>query len=124
MAQLVGLIVSEDGTFSKHFGRLLRAGAIPVSVMEDRAGRDGTQPDLIIVDVRGDASSAMSTIERLRAWVEDMQQRLRGRLAARRTRQEIEARARELWDQNGRPPDRDLEFWLQAEAEIIERNRG
>jgi pilus assembly protein CpaE len=67
MAQLVGLIVSEDGTFSKHFGRLLRAGAIPVSVMEDRAGRDGTQPDLIIVDARGDASSAMSTIERLRA---------------------------------------------------------
>ena len=67
MAQLVGLIVSEDGAVSKHFGRLLRAGAIPVSVMEDRAGRDGTQPDLIIVDVRGDASSAMSTIERLRA---------------------------------------------------------
>jgi pilus assembly protein CpaE len=66
MAQLVGLIVSEDDTFTKHFGRLLRAGAIPVSVMEDRAGRDGTQPDLIIVDVRGDASSAMSTIERLR----------------------------------------------------------
>ena len=67
MAQLVGLIVSEDETFTKHFGRLLRAGAIPVSVMEDRAGRDGTQPDLIIVDARGDASSAMSTIERLRA---------------------------------------------------------
>jgi len=66
MAQLVGLIVSEDETFTKHFGRLLRAGAIPVSVMEDRAGRDGTQPDLIIVDARGDASSAMSTIERLR----------------------------------------------------------
>jgi hypothetical protein len=63
-----------------------------------------------------------TTIERLRAWVEDMQQRLRGRLAARRTRQEIEARARELWDQNGRPPDRDLEFWLQAEAEIDKGN--
>jgi pilus assembly protein CpaE len=67
MAQLVGLIVSDDDTFTKHFGRLLRAGAIPVSVMEDRAGRDGTQPDLIIVDARGDASSAMSTIERLKA---------------------------------------------------------
>ena len=67
MAQLVGLIVSEDGTFSKHFGRLLRAGAIPVSVMEERAARDGTPPDLIIVDARGDASSAMSAIERLRA---------------------------------------------------------
>jgi pilus assembly protein CpaE len=66
MAQLVGLIVTEDDAFKKHFGRLLRAGAIPVSVLEDRVGRDGTQPDLIIVDTRGDASSAMSSIERLR----------------------------------------------------------
>jgi len=66
MAQLVGLIVSEDDAFKKHFGRLLRAGAIPVSVLDDRVGRDGTPPDLIIVDTRGDASSAMSSIERLR----------------------------------------------------------
>src|SRR5439155_8549667 len=66
MAQLVGLIVSEDDAFKKHFGRLLRAGAIPVSVLEDRTGRDGS-PDLIIVDTRGDAASAMSSIERLRA---------------------------------------------------------
>jgi hypothetical protein len=27
-------------------------------------------------------------------------------------------RAYELWEQNGRPADRDLEFWLQAESEI------
>jgi pilus assembly protein CpaE len=67
MAQLVGLIVSQDDAFTKTVGRLLRAGAISVSVIEDRAGRDGTLPDLIIVDARGDASSAMSTIERLRA---------------------------------------------------------
>jgi len=66
MAQLVGLIVSEDDTFKKHMGRLLRAGAIPVSVMEDRAARDATPPDVVIVDARGDASSAMSNIERLR----------------------------------------------------------
>jgi pilus assembly protein CpaE len=66
MAQLVGLIVSEDDAFTKHFGRLLRAGAIPVSIIEDRA-RDTTPPDLVIVDTRGDASSSMSTIERLRA---------------------------------------------------------
>jgi pilus assembly protein CpaE len=66
MAQLVGLIVSQDAAFSKDMGRLLRAGAIPVSVIEDRAGRDGVAPDLIIVDARGDASSAMATIERLR----------------------------------------------------------
>ena len=67
MAQLVGLIVSEDETFKKHMGRLLRAGAIPVSVMDDRAARDATPPDFVIVDARGDASSAMANIERLRA---------------------------------------------------------
>jgi pilus assembly protein CpaE len=65
MAQLVGLIVSDDDTFKKQVGRLLRAGAIPVSVIDDRAARDGAA-DLIIVDVRGDATSAMSNIERLR----------------------------------------------------------
>ncbi len=66
MAQLVGLIVSEDDAFKKHFGRLLRADAIPVSLLEDQTAT-GTAPDLIIVDARGDASSTMSTIERLRA---------------------------------------------------------
>ncbi len=67
MAQLVGLIVSEDDAFTKHFGRLLRAGAIPVSLIEDRGGQFTTPPDLVIVDTRGDATSTMSTIERLRA---------------------------------------------------------
>jgi pilus assembly protein CpaE len=66
MAQLVGLIVSDDDAFKKQIGRTLRAGAIPVSVIDDRAARDGVAADLIIVDVRGDATSAMSNIERLR----------------------------------------------------------
>src|SRR5213592_1050853 len=67
MAQLVGLIVSNDDGFKKHVERLLRSGAIPVSVMDDRAARDGAPPDLVIVDTRGDVSSAMPGIERLRA---------------------------------------------------------
>ena len=67
MAQLVGLIVSEDDAFKKHIERLLRSGAIPVSVIDDRLPREGTPPDLVIVDTRGDPSSAMSNIERLRA---------------------------------------------------------
>ena len=66
MAQLVGLIVTEDDAFKKHLGRLLRSGAIPVSVIDDRVARDGTPPDVVLVDARGDASSAMSNIERLR----------------------------------------------------------
>ncbi|MEH2557571.1 hypothetical protein V1286_005100 [Bradyrhizobium algeriense] len=64
-----------------------------------------------------------TTYERLRAWVEELRQRLGQRLAARRMREEIRARAHELWEQNGRPSARDLEFWLQAESEISERDR-
>ena len=67
MAQLVGLIVSEDESFRKPLGRLLRSGAVPVSVIDDRAPRDGAQPDLMVVDIRGDAPSALSSIERLRS---------------------------------------------------------
>ena len=64
-----------------------------------------------------------TTVERLRAWIEDMKQKLRRRLEARRAKQAISARAREIWEQNGCPVDRDLEFWLQAESEINERDQ-
>jgi hypothetical protein len=64
-----------------------------------------------------------TTVERLRAWIEEPKYRLRQRLQARRTKQAISARAREIWEQNGRPAGRDLEFWLQAESEISERHR-
>jgi len=64
-----------------------------------------------------------TTVERLWAWIEDMKQKLRPRVEARRTKQAISARARELWEQNGCPVDRDLEFWLQAESEINERDQ-
>ena len=67
MAQLVGLIVSGDDAFTTHVGRLLRSGAIPVSIIDDRLARDNAALDLVIVDTRGDPSSAMSTIERMRA---------------------------------------------------------
>ena len=55
--------------------------------------------------------------------MEELRQRLKERSAAHRADEEVKARARELWEQNGCPAGRDLEFWLQAEAEIIERNR-
>jgi pilus assembly protein CpaE len=67
MAQLVGLIVSHDEEFKKHLARMLRSGAIPVSVIDERVTRDIAAADLVIVDIRGDAASAMNTIERLRA---------------------------------------------------------
>ena len=64
-----------------------------------------------------------TTVERLRAWIEDLKQKRRQRLEARRTKQEITVSAREIWEENGRPEGRDLEFWLQAESEISERHR-
>jgi pilus assembly protein CpaE len=66
MAQLVGFIVSHDDAFKTQIGRLLRSGAIPVSIIDDRLASDNASLDLVIVDTRGDPSSAMSTIERLR----------------------------------------------------------
>jgi hypothetical protein len=59
-----------------------------------------------------------TTYERLKAWVEELRQRLRQRRAARRMREEIAARARAIWEQDGRASGRDLEFWLQAGSEI------
>jgi pilus assembly protein CpaE len=67
MAQLIGQIISDDDAFKKHIGRMLRSGAIPVSLLDERLARDGTAADVIIVDIRGDASSAMAGIERQRA---------------------------------------------------------
>jgi hypothetical protein len=62
-----------------------------------------------------------TTVERLTAWVQDLRQRLSRIMDSRRTKQQIRARAHQLWGQNGRPAGCDLEFWLQAEKETRER---
>src|SRR5579883_3095934 len=67
MAQLVALVVSDDDAFRKQIGRTLRAGAIPVSVIEETSPRDGVACDIVIADIRRDPASAMGGIERLRA---------------------------------------------------------
>ena len=67
MAQLIGLIVSDDDGFKKQIGKLLRSGSVPVSVVDDRPQREALPPDVVIVDIRHDALSAMAGIERLRA---------------------------------------------------------
>src|SRR5436190_21414380 len=67
MSQLVSLLASEDDVFRRQIAQLLRSGAIPVSVMDDRSARDSTPPDIVMVDARGDGPSAMANIERLRS---------------------------------------------------------
>jgi hypothetical protein len=61
-----------------------------------------------------------TTYQRLKAFVEELRESLQRRLIARRSKQQIRARAHELWEQHGRPAGRDLEFWLQAERELGE----
>ena len=61
-----------------------------------------------------------TTYQWLKQFVEELKQRLHQRLAARRNKEAVRARAKELWEINGRPAGRDLEFWLQAERELRE----
>ena len=35
------------------------------------------------------------------------------------SREQISARAFQLWEEAGRPGGRDLDFWLRAEAELL-----
>ena len=59
-----------------------------------------------------------TTYQRLKNFIEELRQRLRQRLAAKRTVEEIRARARELCELEGRHAGRDLDIWLQAEREL------
>jgi len=68
--------------------------------------------------------SDQTTFQRLKDFIEELRQRLQNRLAARRSTEEIRVRARELWEQHGRPVGRDEEFWLQAESELREGRTG
>jgi pilus assembly protein CpaE len=65
MAQLTAQIVSYDDEFKRQISRLLRACGVPVGIVEGRSA-EGAGPDLVVVDIRADASSGMAAIERLR----------------------------------------------------------
>src|SRR5688500_18279878 len=67
MAQLAASIVSHDEEFKRQVARLLRAGGVPVVIIESGSGRDDAAPDVFVVDIRTDTSSGMATIERTRA---------------------------------------------------------
>jgi pilus assembly protein CpaE len=68
MAQLAASIVSYDEEFKRQVALLLRAGGVPVGIIGDgRSGAETAGPDVVVIDIRADASSGMATIERLRA---------------------------------------------------------
>ena len=67
MAQLNGLIVSDDEEFVTGTARRLRSGAVSVRLMDEHTATQGTTPDVVIVDIRASHAAAMPAIEQLRA---------------------------------------------------------
>ncbi|WP_338062327.1 DUF2934 domain-containing protein [Bradyrhizobium erythrophlei] len=61
-----------------------------------------------------------TTYDRIRDFADDLKQKLQRLMTRRRGQDEVRARARQLWEEAGRPADRDLDFWLQAERELAE----
>jgi pilus assembly protein CpaE len=66
MAQLTAQVISYDEEFKRQVARLIRACGVPIGIVEGRSA-EGIGPDLVVVDIRSDASSGMAAIERLRA---------------------------------------------------------
>ena len=58
------------------------------------------------------------TVHRILALTAKLKQRALA--LARPSQNRIRRRARQIWEQNGRPSGRDEEFWLQAERELRE----
>jgi pilus assembly protein CpaE len=65
MAQLNGLIVSDDQDFVIDIARRLRSGAVSVRPIDEHTAQS-TPPDVVVVDLRGGTSAAMPAIEKLR----------------------------------------------------------
>ena len=58
------------------------------------------------------------TVHRILALTAKLKQRALA--LSRPSQNRIRRRARQIWEQNGRPSGRDEEFWLQAERELRE----
>ncbi|MBI3262832.1 MAG: AAA family ATPase [Acidobacteria bacterium] len=68
MAQLGALVLSNDEEFRRRASAVLRAGAVPIGILEERQVTTGaSEPDLVFVDVRVDAPAGLASIERVRA---------------------------------------------------------
>ena len=58
------------------------------------------------------------TVQRILALAEELIQKARALVKPAEER--IRKRARQIWEENGRPTGRDQEFWFQAERELQE----
>jgi hypothetical protein len=61
------------------------------------------------------------TVQRILALAEELIQRARA--MAKPDEENIRRRAKEIWEESGRPIGRDEEFWFQAERELKEAEK-
>lgn len=66
MAQLLALIASDDEQFRKHAERMMRSCPVPIGVLDEASQRGAVTPDVVLVDIRHDATAGMASIERVR----------------------------------------------------------
>jgi pilus assembly protein CpaE len=66
MAQLNGLIVSEDEEFITGVARRLRSGAVSVRLLDEHTPQGSGAPDVVIVDIRSTITNSLPVIEQLR----------------------------------------------------------
>jgi pilus assembly protein CpaE len=66
MAQLLALVVSDDEQFRKQAERLMRSCPVPIGVLDETTQRGAVSPDVVLVDIRHDATTGMAAIERVR----------------------------------------------------------
>jgi hypothetical protein len=60
-------------------------------------------------------------VQRILAFTEELLERARAMVKP--DEEKIRKRAREIWEENGRPAGRDEEFWFQAERELKEAEK-
>jgi hypothetical protein len=90
--------------------------------MDQKADERRLEHQIELAERMASTVTDRTTAQRFRAFAQELARILQALLITRRRRQQTRARAYQLWENAGRPPGRDQEFWLQAERELEDGN--
>ncbi|MDP6579582.1 MAG: AAA family ATPase [Vicinamibacterales bacterium] len=124
MAKLSVLVTTTaDQEFRSSVVRALRSSGVPLGVVEERDSRTDV-PDLVVVDIRGEGSQGLQSVERLRAkWSAVCIFAVAGSSEPDVILQAMRAGANEFlaWPTTGESAPRDTEGFCSALTRIVER---